>query len=635
MASPLLLIRRIVVKGELSCDIEFSRGLNVISAVGDPKSTNKVGKTSLVELIQHGLGRRQKSRAKFYFEPLMDRLESLWLEIELNGKVYTIERSMQIITGAMRVREGAYFAGIETVPSELISVEDMSTFFLQMLNIPVVSVKKADGDLDALSFPLLMRSFILHQEDSFGGILDKVVPEQRKTDILGFLSRTTPEGRFELEDRLGAVQRDAQELRDYFSSVSAFLIANGVPSYIEAAAQVRNAEESLEATREVQREIQRGMTTSAEAGSQQPGKVKFLRETLLKMKERIAQVERSVAGLNSEEERLADILASLEVDRKKAQRLQVSSTILSSVEFTACPRCLLNITEEMRQREQHARCSLCNRPLRTTSDALPRSIPRVDDIDLQISEAREVLADIKRELREAQRELEQQRAEEQIVAQQLDQEILAFVSPAIDRLLYQAHIISQQEAKLGQARALLAQAQALNEIRERLQLLELQQAELEDELSELNKTNRTRLTILSQNYDRILRTLGFPSYRSSSIDTKTLMPNINGSLYIHTGTALKGLATVAYHLALFDFSRQEDTFFPRMLVIDSPGVGDLNDENHDQLLRYIAAQQPEKNALSDELDWQIILTTRRMVDELQPYVCKELSAPDRMLLQSR
>lgn len=224
MTSPLLVIRRLIVEGELSCDIQFSRGLNVISAVGDPKSTNKVGKTSLVELIQHGLGRRQKSKAKFYFEPLMDRLKTLWLEIEANGKVYTIERSMQVITGAVRVREGSYFTGIETTLSELISVDDMSTFFLQALNIPIVSVKRADGTPEPLSFPLLMRSFILHQEDSFGGILDKVMPEQRKTDVIGFLSRITPEGRFELEERIGAIQRDAEELRGYYETVSSFLV---------------------------------------------------------------------------------------------------------------------------------------------------------------------------------------------------------------------------------------------------------------------------------------------------------------------------------------------------------------------------------------------------------------------------
>jgi hypothetical protein len=75
-----------------------------------------------------------------------------------------------------------------------------------------------------------------------------------------------------------------------------------------------------------------------------------------------------------------------------------------------------------------------------------------------------------------------------------------------------------------------------------------------------------------------------------------------------------------------------------MLVIDSPAVGDLNDENHDKLLRYLAklqsgSSQSASAGENEELDWPIILTTRRMIPELEPYIIEEVSAPDRMLLR--
>ncbi|MCI0561961.1 MAG: hypothetical protein MN733_26030, partial [Nitrososphaera sp.] len=176
MASPSLVIRRVVVEGELGLDLPFDRGLNIIQAIptnNDPKSTNKCGKTSLVELIQHGLGRRQKSKAQFYFSSIMDQLKTLWLEIEANDTLFTIERSLQEITARSRIREGPYVHGIENTPAEQVTIEDMSPLLLNLLGIPKVSVKTAKGDLDPLSFPLLMRAFILHQEDSFGEILDK------------------------------------------------------------------------------------------------------------------------------------------------------------------------------------------------------------------------------------------------------------------------------------------------------------------------------------------------------------------------------------------------------------------------------------------------------------------------------
>src|ERR1051325_188680 len=103
-----------------------------------------------------------------------------------------------------------------TLPAEQISIEDMSSLMLNALGIPQVAVKTTKGDLFPLTFPTLMRAFILHQEDSFGGILDKMIPEQRRTDVIGFLSGITPSERFEIEDRLAAVQTKAQEMENYY-----------------------------------------------------------------------------------------------------------------------------------------------------------------------------------------------------------------------------------------------------------------------------------------------------------------------------------------------------------------------------------------------------------------------------------
>ncbi len=644
MALPSLVIRRVVVEGELSCDLRFERGLNIVRAIqtnDDPKSTNKCGKTSLVELIQHGLGRQQSSKAKFHFAPIIDQVKTLWLEIEANSEVLTIERSMQGIMARLRIREGPYVPGIENTPAELVSVEDMSPLLLKTLSIPIFSVKTAEGDLVPLTFPTLMRAFVLHQEDSFGAILDKMIPEQRRADVIGFLSGITPLERFAIEDKLAEVQTEAQGLEDYFQSVQAFLMKNGVPTLIEAEAQVNTAEKALQTAKNVQRRIQQEIRDSTiDQTHRQLGQTDKLRDQLLIIKDEAAQIQRHLVGLQQEEERLEQVLASLKVDRQKSQRLQVSSTILSSVDFGICPRCLLEITPEMRQREQHARCSLCNRPLRVTSDTPPRAMPKTGDIDLQIEEAEEVLKDVRRERKGAQATLEKLRTQEAEISRDLDIESQAYVSPAVDRLLAQGREIAQREAELAQAQSLLGQARALEAIRGQLNELKQEQARLEDQLREARKPHKARLNALREIYEGMLIELDFPDFQSCSINSQSLMPNINGSLYIHTGTALKGLATVAYHLALLELSRKEETFFPRMLVIDSPAVGDLNDENHDKLLRFLANLQSNVEQLSsevetEELDWQIILTTRRLIPELEPYVIEEISAPGRMLLRKR
>ncbi len=292
----------------------------------------------------------------------------------------------------------------------------------------------------------------------------------------------------------------------------------------------------------------------------------------------------------------------------------------------------------MKQREQHARCSLCNRPLRATSDTPPRAMPKTEDIDLQIQETESVLQDVRREREMLQTKLQQMRSSETEIGTILDAECQAYVSPAVDYLLAQAHEVAQKEAELAQSRALFSQAKALDEIRTRLDELKREQAELEDELRESRKPRKTRLNELRESYERVLVEVDFPDFRNCSINSQSLMPDINDSLYVHAGTALKGLAVVSYHLALLELARSEETFLPRMLVIDSPAVGDLNDENHNKLLRYIAklqssVEQPNNEYETEWPDWQIILTTRRLISELKPYVKAEISAPNCMLLR--
>ena len=37
-----------------------------------------------------------------------------------------------------------------------------------------------------------------------------------------------------------------------------------------------------------------------------------------------------------------------------------------------------------------------------------------------------------------------------------------------------------------------------------------------------------------------------------------------------------------------ELAQREEPFFPQLLVIDSPAVGDLNEESHEKLLKYFA-----------------------------------------------
>jgi hypothetical protein len=89
---------------------------------------------------------------------------------------------------------------------------------------------------------------------------------------------------------------------------------------------------------------------------------------------------------------------------------------------------------------------------------------------------------------------------------------------------------------------------------------------------------------------------------------------------------------------LLELARREQTYFSLMLVIDSPAVGDMNEVSYNNLLLYLASlqsstEQVEKSS-DTSLNWQIILTTRNVISELEPYVKVKISkAPNKMLLR--
>ncbi|GHO65727.1 hypothetical protein KSC_046190 [Ktedonobacter sp. SOSP1-52] len=645
MTSPSLFIRRLVVEGELSCDLTFENGLNVLRAVpfeGDPRTTNGAGKTALVELILHGLGKKQEAKTKWHFASISDQIETLWLQIEANSEVFTIERSLKRIHSQITVRRGPYRPGIENTQGELYDVQELSDFLLYILKIPAVSVKTANGDLEPLTFPLLMRAFVLQQKLSFVSILNKVLPERRIPDIIGFLTGITPFERFDIEEKLAKVQQNMQQLETLIQSVRKFLSETSVASLSEVEKQFYDAEQHLELAKfelfQAQQEIKQNGNSYSSRGK--PGRIDSLRSQLLGIKAEKAQNEQDLGAIVQEEKRLEELHASLLVDRRKVERVKTSISVLNSVDFDKCPRCLQTITSEMKLREEHDRCCLCSRPLTMTSDDLPLAMPRTQDIGFQIEEAEMVLEDVRREKEEIELRLNNIRALEEEVSDTLDQETRTFVAPSVDHLLEQTYAVVQREAKLTSIKVFLDQLHSVDNKDENLKNLQLEKAQWEDKLKQVNRPNEERMTKLSQIYEKILKEVSFPNIQYCSIDPQRLVPRINGNWYTNPGVALTGLATVCYHLAFLELARQESTFFPLFLVVDSPNSGDLNEENQDKLLHYFAQMQlnaEKKNAEGEEgLNWQVILTTRKIVDELKPYVIEEISkAPNRMLLREQ
>ena len=119
----------------------------------------------------------------------------------------------------------------------------------------------------------------------------------------------------------------------------------------------------------------------------------------------------------------------------------------------------------MKQREQSGRCSLCNRLLITTSDVAPRAAGQLNDIGAQIAEVEGVLRDITAEQRTITHRLASAQVKHDNAAAQLDSETRTYVAPAVDALMAKTQAVGELEKKCARLEPILAQARALDAMR--------------------------------------------------------------------------------------------------------------------------------------------------------------------------
>jgi hypothetical protein len=395
----------------------------------------------------------------------------------------------------------------------------------------------------------------------------------------------------------------------------------------------RKNKQDLDEAKKALVEIQRAILQQQK--NDRPGHSDQIRRHLLSVKAQKDKFEQVIFGLDQEECRIQELIASLIADKKKSKHIQSSTVQLNSVQFQICPRCLQEISHDMQERELAGRCSLCNRPFIINSDAMPRRIVKTEDIDAQIEEAENILVSVKQERELSQDQLSTLEKQEQSLSTELEQMLSVYVTPSVDRINAQANIVAEKQAAFAKATWILSQAQALEKMQERLDILRAKFNELTEKLKIAKTAQSQRQESLRHEYLNVLKAISYPGLRHVTIDSRTLLPLINGLSYSsNQGTAYKALATVAFHLALLNYARSVDCYFPQTLVIDSPNIGDLNEENHTKLLSYIAGLHTQESE-STELNWQIILTTRFITPEMEQFVRDEISKPDQMLLRPK
>lgn len=165
--SPHLIISRLIIQGaRRNYEVKFEEGLNLIW--GDMDS----GKSSILNLIDYCLGGKNDT---FLYGEMKRNGRIAFLEIDLNGKIFTFERDILSDSSAIRVYSGLFESRSLNFPLLMAasSTDKMmpdgwvSDFILNNLGIARVSIKESrfrdDADSDRLSFRDLMKLMYLKQ----------------------------------------------------------------------------------------------------------------------------------------------------------------------------------------------------------------------------------------------------------------------------------------------------------------------------------------------------------------------------------------------------------------------------------------------------------------------------------------
>lgn len=166
-SSPYLVVLRLIIQGVTkNYESKFEEGLNLVW--GDMDS----GKSSILNLIDYCLGGKNEN---LLYGEMKAKGRIAYLEVDLNGKIFTFERDILSANTPIRVytgyfeNRGAHFPLVlGASPSDDISPDGwVSDFILDNLGIARVSIKESrlreESSSDRLSFRDLMKLMYLKQ----------------------------------------------------------------------------------------------------------------------------------------------------------------------------------------------------------------------------------------------------------------------------------------------------------------------------------------------------------------------------------------------------------------------------------------------------------------------------------------
>lgn len=377
--NPYLLIERLILRGVTkNYEANFKPGLNIVWGDMD------TGKSSILNLIDYCFG---GSSDGLRYAEISANARVVFLEVDLNGTVVTIERDILEPKGPVRVYSGRYDEIGALFPrfmsaSSAAEMPDgwLSDFVLECLSIPRVLIKeskKEDAESDRLSFRDLMKLIYLKQTRvGSDNLLDHANPVlfNKNVEIQKFVFNVHSEILTQLKGELSAELSERNSLTSEREVVRKFLESINVK--IDEGAEI---DEMIERKEGAVHSIVEDIAT--------------LKENFTLTSNFAVEIKKAIASLKAELERVSMEIYAAEA--KKNNYIRLKDTYRSDLEGLIAATYARKSIGNIRAEKGVIACPLCENELDLSSscadehtiDAQTKSLKnRISGIDEAISE---------------------------------------------------------------------------------------------------------------------------------------------------------------------------------------------------------------------------------------------------------
>ncbi|AMU66837.1 hypothetical protein [Mycobacteroides abscessus] len=537
-----------------------------------------VGKSTLFELIKHGLG------GDALLADVVDTsVTSVTLDVTIGARRLLISRATST-PDSDRTRVYDLLEQVELEDHFIAKQEPtLSSLLLSAMGLPDdmrAAAKSGSTNQGArITFYDVLKYMYVSQADinkHIAGSGDSYYQPKRRAVFEVLLDLTNP-GILETQSMLAKVRGEWEQANRDFSVVTQFLADSNTPSRIDAeraqldaARQQENAQKRLASIRD--------LTSPAIDRETQT-----LRDLLGEAERNLGDAQSALAMLQQQRTDYGRERSLLKQDIDRIGRMQSAGERLAEIEFTVCPRCMQSLKK--RPVPDHL-CRVC---LQDDPVTFPSSSTAATYEQVQL---REQVEELGAQIHETELEIAATRT-----AIDSRKNLIVELSKSID--IRTRERITPQLQAYADATAQVAEATALQSEIEKT----LQQWDRADDLERVATTLKTRMELLRDELDQaeealearrteifdeldeefsdVVFAIRIPGVSTAAISRSTYLPVLNGKAFDRFSPVggVRTATQVAYWIALMNVTlRRRDTHFPGFLLIDSPRTS-LNDSD--------------------------------------------------------